>query len=137
METQFYALLLAKLGLSDDPDFANQHDNSRWPAAKARLTQMFKARSRDEWCALLEGTDACFAPVLSTTEAVLHPHNLARGTFVEAFGQVQPAPAPRYSDSETRAPTLATKGADGDALLSEAGYAQDDIARLRQNGVLG
>lgn len=137
MEPQFYALLLEKLGLSDDPAFSRQMDTSLWPDAKARLTALFKTRRRDEWCALLEGTDACFAPVLSMAEAPDHPHNQARGTFIEAFGVTQPAPAPRFSASEPHAPTLAAKGADGDDLLAQAGYSAQQIARLREKGVVG
>ena len=72
-------------------------DRRRWPAAKAKLATRFKTKTREEWCRLLEGSDACFAPVLSLAEAPAHPHNVARGTFVEVDGIVQPAPAPRFS----------------------------------------
>jgi len=96
LEPQFYALLLAKLGLNDvDP--AAQHDTRQWPALKARLTALFRNRSRDEWCALLEGSDVCFAPVLSIEEAAQHPHNVARGVFsVSSGGAVQARAAPRF-----------------------------------------
>jgi alpha-methylacyl-CoA racemase len=97
IEPQFYALLRDKLGLTDDPLFDGQFDRAQWPAQKERLTAIFKTGTRDEWCVLMEGTDVCFAPVLSMTEAAAHPHNVARGTFVEIDGVTQPAPAPRFS----------------------------------------
>jgi alpha-methylacyl-CoA racemase len=97
IEPQFYALLRDKLGLTDDPLFDGQFDRAQWPGQKERLTAIFKTRTRDEWCALMEGTDVCFAPVLSMTEAAAHPHNVARGTFVERDGVLQPAPAPRFA----------------------------------------
>jgi alpha-methylacyl-CoA racemase len=96
LEPQFYAILLDKLGLADDPAFAYGADPATWPELKARLRAIFRGRTRDEWCALLEDTDVCFAPVLSLAEAPQHPHNVARRTFVEAGGMVQPAPAPRF-----------------------------------------
>lgn len=96
IEPQFYALLLEKLGLADDPAFAYGASRVDWPALKARLRAIFRTRTRDEWCALMEDTDICFAPVLNLAEAPRHPHNVARGTFVDVEGTVQPAPAPRF-----------------------------------------
>jgi len=106
IEPEFQAALLAKLGLSDDPLFAAPFDEARWPAQKARLAALFRGRSRDQWCALLEDSDACVAPVLSLGEAPQHPHHLARGTFVAAGGLLQPAPAPRFSRTPAVAPTF-------------------------------
>jgi alpha-methylacyl-CoA racemase len=97
LEPQFYAVLLDRLGLSGDPDFAEAADPSAWPKLRERLAGIFRTRARDEWCALLEDTDACVAPVLSLAEAPRHPHNVARGTFIESGGLLQPAPAPRFS----------------------------------------
>jgi alpha-methylacyl-CoA racemase len=97
IEPQFYAELLQRLGLDGDDEFAAQMDRERWPRLTGRLAELFRTRTRDEWSALLEGTDVCFAPVLTMTEAVEHPHNAARGTFAEVAGRVQPAPAPRFS----------------------------------------
>ena len=97
IESQFYAILLDKLGLAEDADFARQGDADLWPELKRRLEAIFLTRTRDEWCELMEDTDICFAPVLSLAEAPQHPHNVARGTFVEAEGVLQPAPAPRFS----------------------------------------
>jgi alpha-methylacyl-CoA racemase len=97
IEPQFYALLLEKTGLSADPQFANQMVRSDWPALSQKLAEVMKTKTRAEWAALMEGTDVCFAPVLSMGEAPHHPHNRARGTFVEADGMIQPGPAPRFS----------------------------------------
>ncbi len=96
IEPQFYALLREKLGLSDDAAFDAQLDKAAWPILKARLTEIFLSQSRDHWCALMEGSDICFAPILSMAEALQHPHNVKRGTFVRVNGVDQPAPAPRF-----------------------------------------
>jgi alpha-methylacyl-CoA racemase len=108
IEPQFYALLLDKTGLADDPDFAQQLNPEKWPELKDRMARLIRTQTRDEWCAIMDGTDICFAPVLSLTEAPQHPHNVARGTFVEEGGLVQPAPAPRFS--ATPAPSVAMAG---------------------------
>ncbi|MFZ4748852.1 MAG: CoA transferase, partial [Sphingomonas sp.] len=108
IEPQFYALLLAKTGLDEDPAFAAQMDKARWEDLKARLAIVFLTKTRDEWCAIMEDTDICFAPVLSLTEAPADPHIVARGTFVESGGIIQPAPAPRFSG--TPAPPVSLSG---------------------------
>lgn len=136
VEPQFYRLALEKIGLADDPDFQPQINPAAWPALKAKLADRIKSRTRADWCALMEGTDACFAPVLSFGEAHSHPHNVARGTFVEAFGVIQPAPAPRYSESVTRVPSLSQPGSDTDTLLTEAGYSEGDIELMRARGIV-
>ncbi len=97
IEPQFYAELLRLTGLDADEEFANQHDRGNWVHLKARLTELFATKSRDEWCTLMEHTDVCFAPVLTMSEAAQHPHNRERETFVEFDGVTQPAPAPRFS----------------------------------------
>ncbi len=96
IEPQFYALLLEKAGLTD-PDFSAQMDRSKWPQLKQKMMAVFKTKTRDEWCALMEGSDVCFAPVLSMSEAPHHAHNVERQTFIELDGVMQPAPAPRFS----------------------------------------
>ena len=98
IEPQFYAILLEKTGL-DDPAFAQQMNKAVWPDLKAQLAAKIKTKTREEWCAIMEGTDICFAPVLSMAEAPDHPHNKARQTFVEVEGVTQPAPAPRFSET--------------------------------------
>ncbi|WP_022680315.1 CaiB/BaiF CoA transferase family protein [Sandarakinorhabdus limnophila] len=135
LEPQFYALLLEKTGLKDDADFAAQMNSAQWPALKERLTALFKTRSRDDWCADMEMTDVCFAPVLSMSEAPHHPHNAARGTFVEADGVMQPAPAPRYSATVSDAPRM-TKMADTDAILAELGYDSGKVEALKAAGTV-
>lgn len=97
IEPQFYALLRRHAGVADDPAFDAQHDRAAWPALKAKLAAIVRTKTRDEWDAAMAASDVCYAPVLSLREAAAHPHNVARGTFVEVGGVTQPAPAPRYS----------------------------------------
>ena len=97
IEPQFYALLRKALGIDSDPAFDAQMDKSQWPVLKAKITDIFKTKTRDEWSAIMEGTDICFAPVLSMEDAPDHAHLQHRKTFQEAFGIVQPSPAPRFS----------------------------------------
>jgi alpha-methylacyl-CoA racemase len=97
IEPQFYAELLRLTGLEGDEQFTNQHDQAAWPALKTRLADLFLTKTQAEWCRLMEHTDVCFAPVLRLDDAARHPHNVARSTFVDAFGATQPAPAPRFS----------------------------------------
>ena len=96
LEPQFYALLMEKAELKDDK-FKEQMNRKAWPELKLKFADIMKSKTRDEWCAIMEGTDICFAPVLSMVEAPEHPHNKARETFLEIDGVVQPAPAPRFS----------------------------------------
>jgi len=124
IEPQFRAVLCEKLGISGED--AESRD---------ALAALFRRHPRDHWCALLEGTDACFAPVLSLAEAPLHPHNRLRGTFANIGGVIQPAPAPRYSGTATDAP--APPRADPDALLGDLGYDAARIAALREAGIIG
>jgi alpha-methylacyl-CoA racemase len=137
IEPQFYALLREKTGLTDDPDFDAQMDPSKWGALKDKLTALFLTKTRDEWCAVMEMTDVCFAPILSLGEAPQHPHNVARETFVSVGGAVQPAPAPRYSATVNDTPRAAPAvGADGDAVLAGLGYDASKIAALREGGAV-
>lgn len=118
IEAPFYSLLREKAGLQDAA-FDAQHDPARWPELKARLAEVFHMKTRDEWCALMDATDVCFAPVLSMREAPLHPHNVARGTFVDVGGTVQPGPAPRYSVTTTAVPVPPIDiGADAAVVLA-------------------
>lgn len=132
IEPQFYALLLEKTGLTGDPAFTAQMNPAGWPDLKARLTAIFLTRTRDEWSAIMEGTDICYAPVLSLTEAPAHDHNVARGTFGRVDGQLQPMPAPRYSAATLDPPQPPRD--DTDALLAELGV---DAAALRAAGTVG
>jgi alpha-methylacyl-CoA racemase len=137
IEPQFYAEFLTRAGLKDDPDFAAQMVMPEWPKLKAKLTRHFKTKTRDEWCALLEGTDACFAPILSMAEAPAHPHLKARGTFIDVAGITQPAPAPRYSRTANSEPTPPAKpGEHSQAILRDWGFAADDVSALAAAGVI-
>jgi alpha-methylacyl-CoA racemase len=137
IEPQFYAELLKRTGLDGDPELAGQMDRSKWPALKAKLAEVFRSRTRDEWCEEMEGTDVCFAPVLSMDEAPSHPHHVARGTFENRDGVVQPAPAPRFSRT---APALdrppAFPGQHTDEVLRDWGFADDEVAALRAAGAV-
>ncbi len=136
IEPQFYALLKEKAGLSED-DFGDQYNQALWPQMKQKLTEVFKTKTREEWCALMEGTDVCFAPVLSFTEAPAYPANVARKTYVEVDGVTQPAPAPRFS----RTPGAVAHGAhafgeDTDQVLSAMGFEEQELAGLRESGAI-
>ena len=96
IEPQFYALLRQHAGLTD-ADFDAQMDREAWPALREKLTRIFKTKTREDWCKIMEGTDICFAPILTMAEAPKHPHMAARNVFVERHGVAQPAPAPRFS----------------------------------------
>ena len=137
IEPQFYAELLQKTGLEGDPEFAGQHNRTNWPALKTRLAQIFKTKTRDEWNAIMEGSDVCYAPVLSIAEAPEHPHNKARGTFVEINGVTQAAPAPRFSRTPGEiARPAAHPGQHTDEVLTDWGFAADEIAKLRDTGAV-
>jgi alpha-methylacyl-CoA racemase len=132
IEPQFYAELLDLLGL-DPRSLPEQMDASRWPSLKTRFEALFRTRTREEWCRILEGTDVCFAPVLSMPEAAAHPHARARGAFVEAGGMQQPAPAPRFSRTPPAAPTPpARPGQHTDAALADWGFGPGLLAELRE-----
>ena len=105
IEPQFYAQLLQLTGLASDAEFANQQDRTMWPKLKQRLREVFATKTQAEWCKIMEGTDVCFAPVLTMSEAAKHPHNVARKTFIEIAGTTQPAPAPRFSRTVASLPT--------------------------------
>jgi alpha-methylacyl-CoA racemase len=131
IEPQFYAELLRCTGLEGE-DLPYQHDKGQWPALKERLASIFATKTRDEWCEIMEGTDVCFAPVLSLAEAPQHPHNVHRETFLELDGVVQPAPAPRFSGTPAtvqRPPAHA--GQHTDEVLAEWGVEPARIAKLR------
>jgi alpha-methylacyl-CoA racemase len=136
IEPQFYAQLLQRTGITE-AEFSAQLDATRWPRLKARLAEVFLTRTRDEWCALMEGSDVCFAPVLDWDEAPVHPHNLARKSFVTVDGVVQPAPAPRFSGTPPSPPRAAPAAAtDSAAIFSDWGIAPDLLQSLRKAGLV-
>lgn len=136
IEPQFYALLL-ELCEIDDPEFAKQNDKQHWASLRGKLEALFITQPRDHWCALLEGTDVCFAPVLDLQEAPTHPHNVARQSFVEIDGVTQPAPAPRFSrtPSSVQAPA-AIAGEHSEAILNDWGFNGNEISALKQGGAI-
>ncbi|WP_372088454.1 CaiB/BaiF CoA-transferase family protein (plasmid) [Tistrella mobilis] len=134
IEPQFYAELIRLAGL-DPAEFAAQNDKAEWPRMKARLVEVFRTKTRDEWCRLMEGSDVCFAPVLSMFEAPEHPHNRERGTFIEIDGVLQPGPAPRFSRTEPGRPTPPpAPGTHTDEGLADWGFSADEIAALKASG---
>lgn len=135
IEPQFYAQFLEIAGIAD-PEFSPQWERSRWPALKAKVAATLATRPRDAWCALFDGSDACVAPILDMDEAPAHPHNRARGTFIEVGGVVQPAPAPRFSRSVPAHPTAPTPGAKGEAVLADWGFSPAAIAALDAVGAI-
>jgi len=136
LEPQFRALLLQKLGLDGDPAFADGYDASRWPALKRRFAEIFATRTRTEWCELLEGTDACFAPVLNPEEAARHPHNVARAIYSERGGMLQANPAPRFSGANANPGPIPSRGEHTDEILELAGYSRAQIEALRAEGAI-
>ncbi|MEZ4334459.1 MAG: CaiB/BaiF CoA-transferase family protein [Myxococcota bacterium] len=131
IEPQFYAELIQKLGL-DPKTLPSQNDRSKWPEMKARFEAVFKTKTRDEWCALMEGSDVCFAPVLSMREVAAHPHIAHRETYVDRDGLVQPAPAPRFSRTPaTLERPPARPGEHTGEVLAAYGFDQEEIEALR------
>ncbi|MDR8398380.1 CoA transferase [Paraburkholderia sp. USG1] len=136
IEPQFYRKLLEACAI-DDAHFQQQWAVEDWPRLKKKLGAVFRTRTRDEWCQLLEGSDACFAPVLDMTEAPFHRHNVARGTFVESGGVIQPAPAPQFSRTPSEVPPPAPlAGRDSLQLLKEVGYNDDELAAMSRDAVV-
>ena len=137
IEPQFYAILRDKLGLSAAA-FGDQHAPAQWPALKIQIGAIIKTRTRDEWSVVFEGTDVCFGPVLDLAEAPLHPHNVARGTLINVGGEIQPAPAPRFSGTPTATPRPGLPACgDTEAVLLGAGYTQAEYVALKSAGVVG
>ena len=138
IEPRFYAALLEGVGLDRHGRCRTQMDRTRWPAMKERFAAIFAARTRDEWVARFEGTEACVAPVLSPREAPRHPHNAARSTFVEVAGVVQPGPVPRFSRTPGAVSSPPDQpGASTGAALARWGIDEDRIDALRGAGALG
>ncbi len=130
IEPQFYKLVLERCGVAD-ADFAHQWRRDLWPTLSEKLAAVFRARTRDEWGVVFEGSDACVAPVLSMREAAEHPHNIARGAFVMSGGSPQPAPGPRFAATPAALPGAAPeKGRHTRALLEELGYTPGQIGDL-------
>ncbi len=137
IEPQFYAELLRLSGLGDVDGFDQQMNKAEWPAMKERVAEIFKAKTRDQWCEIMEHTDVCFAPVLSMEEATEHPHMVARGTFTKVGGMTQAGPAPRFSRTEAEIQRPAAHpGQHSDEVLASFGFAPAQIAELRDSGAI-
>jgi alpha-methylacyl-CoA racemase len=137
IEPQFFAELVRITGLADQTPSPVQNDRASWPEMRERLTAIIKTKTRDEWCALMEGTDVCFAPVLGMTEAPVYPANAARGVFTDIAGEMQPAPAPRFSRTPAsidRPPAHA--GQHTSEVLADWGFGEADIAKLKETGAV-
>jgi alpha-methylacyl-CoA racemase len=135
IEAKFYAELVSRLNLRTE-DLPGQYERARWPEMREVLARAFRTKTRDEWCAIFEGSDACFAPVLSFSESRNHPHNAARASFVDVAGVPQPAPAPRFS----RTPGAVRgappeRGEGGRAALADWGFSASEVERLRSGGL--
>ena len=136
IEPQFYAELVEKSGV-DAKRFGAQMDAMQWAPFKDELAEVFKQKTRDEWCAIMEGSDVCFAPVLSILEAPQHPHNKHRATFVDVDGVTQPAPAPRFSRTQAEISHAARPpGADTRDVLADIGFDESKISALEEQGVV-
>ncbi len=136
LEPHFYAEFVERAGLDKD-EFGQQSSPERWPEVRARLKEVFKTKSRDDWCEIFEGSDACVAPVLDFTEAPQHPQNVARETYVDIGGVVQPAPAPKFSRTPCETPEAPhAEGADSDDVLTDFGFGPEEIGALRAAGAL-
>ena len=137
IEPPFYRILLDRLDASADVVLQAQFDRALWPEQRIRFAAIFKSRTRDEWDSILGASDACYAPVLSLTEAANHPQNIAVGAFVQVDGRSQPAPAPAYSRSPTSAPTPPVSGVDTThGILRQSGYDEVAIGRLVKEGII-
>ncbi|MDN6860137.1 CaiB/BaiF CoA-transferase family protein [Pseudomonas sp. CAN2814] len=135
VESRFYAELLEKLGLSA-ADLPKQHDRKGWPRLREAFIRAFLQRTREEWCAVFDGSDACVAPVLAFSEAASHPHSLARGSFVEVAGVTQPVPAPRFLGTPSALPAPApARGEGGEQALRDWGFDNSAIQRLSELGL--
>ena len=127
--------MVEKVGI--DADGIDQNDRSTWPEMRARLAGAVKAKTRDEWCEILDGSDVCFAPVLSLAEAPEHPHNVARGTFVEVGGAIQPGPAPRFSRTPAQiARPAPNPGQHTAEALADWGFDDTAVTALQESGAV-
>jgi alpha-methylacyl-CoA racemase len=136
LEAKFYRAFVEGIGL--DPDDFPQWDRARWPQQKDEVARRIRTRSRDEWCELFAGREACVAPVLTLAEAPKHPHNQSRQLFTDRDGVLQPSPAPRFSRTPATLPAAPPPpGADTDQILGQIGFGPDEIEKLRGDGAVG
>lgn len=137
IEHKFYEILKELIGFEDHRNSAHKNKES-WPDSKKQLTEIFRQKTRDEWCKLLEGTDVCYAPVLNLREAPEHPHNKDRQTFTEVEGVIQPSPSPRFSRTPSTIQSPPSEnGENTDQVLKAWGFTNDDISKLKDKGAIG
>ena len=137
IEPQFYQLLLEKTGLANDADLPKQMSRQDWPILREKLELIFLEKTRNEWDAIMLGTDICYAPILTLEEAANHPHNKERGTFEQSDGVIQASPAPRFSRTSPEMPEASTApGSDTDEILSGIGASAEEIESLRASGAI-
>ena len=130
IEGKFFRRLCQLLNLADDPDFSDQYDNACWESMRGKLADIFRSATLAHWRDLLESEDVCFAAILAPEAAPSHPHNRARGSFIDIDGVTQPAPSPRFSDTEPVRTTMWRENADKHALLRELGYSDSEASDL-------
>jgi alpha-methylacyl-CoA racemase len=135
LESQFWAALVATLGLGDDAP--SPYDATQWPACTEALTQAFKAKTRDEWAEIFAPLDACVAPVLTLEEAPTHPHNVARRSYTEVGEAMLADAAPRFSATPGAAGPITPIGGNSAAILAELGYSETNLTELRESGTIG
>src|SRR5690348_4293055 len=136
LEPKFYAELLERLGL-DEAGLPAQYDRSGWPELRARFTEAFAGRTQAQWAEVFADSDACVAPVVSPRDAPAHPHNAARGTFIDVGGVIQPAPAPRFARTPSGPPSPPVRpGSDTREVLAGLGLTQAEITALRDSGAV-
>jgi alpha-methylacyl-CoA racemase len=136
IEPQFFAEMVQTTGMPES-FIQDQNNQDKWPEIRATMESTFKSKSRDEWVEIFEGTDACVAGILNFEEAVQHPHNQSRQTYIEVAGDMQPAPAPRFSRSQCDVPAApSAEGADTKSVLADFGFDADAIAALDSAGIL-
>jgi crotonobetainyl-CoA:carnitine CoA-transferase CaiB-like acyl-CoA transferase len=136
LEPKFYQLLIEHLALLHEPSLRNQWDKTMWPQAQQQLARVFASQSRQHWCDLLEGTDVCFAPVLSFSDAIEHPHNLARNTFMQLDGITQPAPAPKMGHAQGTVTSVPEAAQNTLQLLEQLGFTASQVRQLQKDGVV-
>ncbi len=136
LEPKFYAELIQVLGLGGE-DLPDRMDRANWPLLRDRFAEIFKTKTRGEWREILEGSDVCFAPVLSMSEAPDHPQLKSRGTFTEVAGVIQPRPAPLYSRTHPKSPRPPCRpGEHTEDVLKELGFSEEEISRLGEENVV-
>jgi alpha-methylacyl-CoA racemase len=136
VEKKFYAELITRLGIGDEA-LPAQNDRLGWDRLRSRLAEVFRGGTREHWCTLFKGSDACVGPVLDMDESIKHPHNVARNTFVEVDGVINPAPAPRFSGTpSTLRKTASAPGEDTEAALSDWGFSRGELDALKANAAI-